>query len=65
MTLRLDDDLLDRLREQAAAEQTSMQTLISRAVEQYLERGAKRRALADAVRQIQGEYHDVLRRLAE
>jgi hypothetical protein len=62
---RPSDDLHRRLRDQAAAEGTSVQSLLVKAAEEYLQRHTKRALLDAAMKRITVEYADALRRLGE
>lgn len=63
MTLRLTEEQTARLREEARREGVSMQTIALRAVDDYINRRAARRAALLA--QIVAEDDEVLRRLAD
>lgn len=63
MTLRLDDDLNERLRQTAEREGRSMQAVAQTAIDRYV---SDQRALRDQmIAQIVREDADVLRRLVE
>ena len=59
------DELSQRLRDQAAAEHTSVQNLLVKAAEEYLARHTKRAMIDAAMGRITVEYADALRRLGE
>lgn len=65
MTLRLDDDVNDALRERAAFERRSMQELVSDAVVQYIERHSRADLLDQVLDSELPRYADALRRLGE
>lgn len=65
MTLRLTDELTERVRLQAECEHTSMQSLVVRATQEYVDRHSRGAAIDAAMEKIKGRYGDVLRRLGE
>jgi predicted transcriptional regulator len=65
MNFRPSDDLADRLRKQAAAEHTSVQSLLTKAVEEYLARHTKKAMIAREVDLVKSNFADALRRLGE
>ena len=65
MNLRLTDELSERLREQAAAEHTSVQSLLTKAAEEYLARHTKRALIDSAMDDVMVSFGDALRRLGE
>jgi predicted transcriptional regulator len=65
LTYRPTDELLNRLREQADNEHLSVQALLDRAVEDYLERNAKKALITRSVAATKIEFADALRRLGE
>lgn len=65
LTYRPTDALTARLREQAENEHLSMQALLTKAAEEYLQRHAKKAMIARSVASTQVEFADALRRLGE
>jgi len=65
MNFRPADDLSERLREQAAAEHTSVQNLLTKAAEEYLARHTKRTLIDSAMDEVMVSFGDALRRLGE
>lgn len=65
MNFRPSETLATRLKEQADAENVSVQHLLSKAAEEYLVRHNRRKALDDALDTVMGTYADALRRLGE
>lgn len=65
MTLRLPDDLAERVRKQAEGEHISMQNLVVKATEEYVDRRSINGEIDAAMDKIKSRYGDVLRRLGE
>jgi predicted transcriptional regulator len=65
MNFRPNEELSERLREQAEAEHISVQILLVKAAEEYLARHTKRAMIDAAMDKITVEYADALRRLGE
>jgi predicted transcriptional regulator len=65
MTLRLDDDVNDALRERAAFERRSMQELVSDAVVEYIERHSRADLLDQVLDSELPRYAEALSRLGE
>jgi predicted transcriptional regulator len=65
MNFRPSDELSARLREQAAAEQTSVQGLLVKAAEEYLARHTKKAMIEREVTLVKDNFADALRRLGE
>lgn len=65
MTYRPTESLARRLRDQAANEHLSMQALLSKAAEEYLDRHAKKAIIARSVAETKVEFADSMRRLGE
>ena len=65
LNFRPSDELARRLREQAEAEQVSVQGLLVKAAEEYLARHSRRTLIDEAMDRITVEYADALRRLGE
>ncbi|NJC67129.1 ribbon-helix-helix protein, CopG family [Planosporangium flavigriseum] len=65
MTLRLDDEQTEALRQRAEFEGTSMQDVALRAVTEYIERHSRADAIAHYTQKIKTDYAEVLRRLGE
>lgn len=65
MSFRPNEDLAERLRHQADAEQVSVQTLLVNAAEEYLARHTKKALISRAVVRVQNDFADALRRLGE
>jgi predicted transcriptional regulator len=63
MTLRLPDDLHDRVTRQAATEDVSVQALANKAIREYLERRSLDADIDAAMDKIKSRYGDVLERL--
>jgi hypothetical protein len=63
MTLRLSDEQTAALREQADAEGVSMQSVALRAVDQYLEKNARRLDIAHVLDVELERYADAIERL--
>lgn len=65
MTLRLDDDLRERLRARAEAEHRSMQEVVQLAVVEYIDRHSRQDAVDRILDEELPRYADALRRLGE
>ena len=65
MTLRLDKQETDALRQRAAREGRSMQDVARQAVRDYIDRTSKRELLDDVLGEEIPRYAEALRRLAE
>jgi predicted transcriptional regulator len=65
MTLRLDDQETDALRQQAEHEGRSMQEIARQAVREYVERTSKRALIDRALAEELPRYAEALRRLGE
>jgi hypothetical protein len=65
MTLRIDDELEQALTELAAAEGTSRQEVVKRAVIDRRDRTVHRAKVEQITNELMVEYADLLRRLAE
>ena len=65
MTLRLDDQTNDALRERAESEGRSMQEVVKAAVAEYIDRHERREALDRVLDDELPRYADALRRLGE
>jgi predicted transcriptional regulator len=65
MTLRLDDQETDALRQQAENEGRSMQEIARQAVREYVERTSKRALIDRALAEELPRYAEALRRLGE
>jgi predicted transcriptional regulator len=65
MTLRLPDELVERVRKQAEGEHISMQNLVVKATEEYVGRRSKRARILAAVDGIKVDYAEALKRLGE
>ncbi len=65
MTLRLPESLSEEARKRAQDENTSVHSLVVKAVQQYVDRGTRREDLQDAVTKIKAEFGEALRRLGE
>ncbi len=65
MTLRLDEQETDALRQRAAREGRSMQDVARQAVRDYIDRTSKRELLDDVLGEEIPRYAEALRRLAE
>jgi predicted transcriptional regulator len=65
MTLRLTDDETNALRQQAEAEQRSMQDVARAAVREYVERRSHRTRVAEALDVLTPRYRDLLDRLGQ
>lgn len=65
MTLRLEDQLNDALRERAAFEDRSMQEIVGDAVAEYIERHSRSDLLDRVLDAELPRYADALRRLGE
>lgn len=63
MTLRLDDDEQQALRDQAAAEGASMQDVARRAIREYVARRAHQQRVAGAAERILDVHADAIERL--
>ena len=63
MDFRLTDELMERLLAQAAVEHISPQSLLAKAVEEYLARQTKRALIDGATDDVMGSFGDALRRL--
>jgi hypothetical protein len=65
MNFRPSDELALALKEQADREHTSVQSLLVKAAEEYLDRHDKKRRISEQVTAIKDEFGDALRRLGE
>ncbi len=65
MTLRLDDQTNNALRERAESEGRSMQEVVKAAVAEYIDRHERREALDRVLDDELPRYADALRRLGE
>lgn len=65
MTLRLDEDLNDRLRARADVEGRSMQEVVHLAVVEYIDRHSRMEAIDRVLDEELPRYADALRRLGE
>ncbi len=65
MTLRLDEQETDALRQRAAREGRSMQDVARQAVRDYIDRTSKRELLDDVLGEEIPRYAEALRRLGE
>lgn len=65
MTLRLDEQETDALRQRAAREGRSMQDVARQAVRDYIDRTSKRELLNDVLDEEIPRYAEALRRLGE
>lgn len=65
MTLRLPDELVERVRRQAEGEHISMQNLVVKATEEYVDRRSINGEIDVAMEKIKARYGDVLRRLGK
>lgn len=65
MNFRPSEELAERLREQAAAEQTSVQVLLVKAAEEYLARHTKKAMIEREVTLVKTNFAEALRRLGE
>ncbi|MEV6847241.1 toxin-antitoxin system HicB family antitoxin [Actinoplanes sp. NPDC051411] len=65
MTLRLPDELHDRVTRQAEAEDVSVQSLANKAIREYLERRSLDADIDVAMGKIKDRYGDVLERLGQ
>jgi predicted transcriptional regulator len=65
MTIRFDEEELDRLRRQAEKERRTMAEIIRLAVRDRIERDEHREQVRASVRDTKQRYGDVLDRLAE
>ena len=65
MNFRPTDELAERLREQALAEHTSVQTLLVKAVEEYLQRHTKKALIQREVTLVKENFAEALKRLGE
>lgn len=65
MTLRLDDQTNNALRERAESEGRSMQEVVKAAVAEYIDRHERREALDRVLDDEPPRYADALRRLGE
>jgi predicted transcriptional regulator len=65
MTFRPSDELAQKLTTQAEAEQTSVQSLLVKAVQEYLERHTKKALIKGEVALVKANFADALRRLGE
>ncbi|GAB1694128.1 hypothetical protein KRM28CT15_59310 [Krasilnikovia sp. M28-CT-15] len=65
MNFRPSEDLAERLRTQAATEQTSVQNLLVKAAEEYLARNTKKAMIKREVELVKTNFADALRRLGE
>ena len=65
MTLRLDDQTNDALRERAESEGRSMQEVVKAAVAEYIDRHERQDALDRVLDDELPRYADALRRLGE
>jgi hypothetical protein len=65
MNFRPTDELSDRLQEQAHSENLSVQALLVKAAEEYLERHTKKAMLNREVTLVKTNFADALRRLGE
>ncbi|WP_246064479.1 ribbon-helix-helix protein, CopG family [Nonomuraea longispora] len=65
MTLRLSDQQTEALRKRADAEGRSMQQVVLRAIDDYLERASEDEITEDLARKGAERFSDLLRRLGE
>ncbi|MEO3800674.1 ribbon-helix-helix protein, CopG family [Nonomuraea sp. B1E8] len=65
MTLRLSDQQTEALRKRADAEGRSMQQVVLRAIDDYLERASDDEITEDLARKGAERFSDLLRRLGE
>ncbi|WP_130508948.1 CopG family transcriptional regulator [Krasilnikovia cinnamomea] len=65
MNFRPSEELAERLRTQAATEQTSVQNLLVKAAEEYLARNTKKAMIKREVELVKTNFADALRRLGE
>ena len=65
MTLRLDDAQTEALRARAAHEGVSMQTVVTRAIEEYIERHSLTDLVDRSLDRSLPRYADLVRRLGE
>jgi hypothetical protein len=65
MNFRPAEELAERLRAQAASEQTSVQALLVKAAEEYLARNTKKAMINREVTMVKTNFADALNRLGE
>jgi predicted transcriptional regulator len=65
MTLRLPEELDEKVKQQAKAERISAQTLLTKAAEEYVMRHSINAEIDDAMAEITVTFADALRRLGE
>lgn len=65
MTFRPSDELATKLSSQAEAERISVQALLSKAAQEYLDRNTKKALIRDEVLKVKTNFADALRRLGE
>jgi predicted transcriptional regulator len=65
MTLRLPDELNEKVRQQAEAEDLSMQAVVVKATREYLARHGLNAEIDEAMAEIKATFGEALRRLGE
>jgi predicted transcriptional regulator len=65
MTLRLDDELADALRNRATADGRSVHQTVLLAIDEYLKRHQRSQRVESLATQAAADYPEVLRRLGE